>query len=49
MQQWEESLDETDLDYRERNWGGMMGNAEGKKLLKMEEKFKLTVQPTLRD
>lgn len=49
MQQWEESLNETDLGYRERNWEGMMGNAEGKKLLKMEDKLKLTVQSTLRD
>lgn len=49
MQQWEESLNETDLGYRERNWEGMMGNAEGKKLLKTEDKLKLTVQPTLRD
>lgn len=26
-----------------------MGNAESKKLLKTEDKLKLTVQPTLRD
>jgi len=30
-------LNETDLGYRERNCEGMMGNAEGKKLLKMED------------
>lgn len=41
MQQWEASLNETDLSYRKRNWEGMMGNAEGKKLLKMEDKFKI--------
>lgn len=41
MQQWEESLNETDLGYRERNREGMMGNAEGKELLKMEDKFKI--------
>lgn len=29
------------LGYRERIWEGIMGNAEGKKLLKTEDKFKI--------
>lgn len=29
------------LGYRERIWEGIMGNAEGKKLLKMEDKFEI--------
>lgn len=40
MQQ-QENLDETDLGYRERNWEAVMGNAEGTKLLKMEDKCKI--------